>query len=211
LAEGRKSPSPVDLVSALGHEIANLLAATRMHTHLIDPDSSAAELASVAATIGELSSRMGSLLALIAPLLSSAPETSHPVNPADVLDGLRRDVDESCDERVRIDTDSAAGLPSAAIDSNVLHHILLTLIYQALEESEPAGAVAVAVSDSGGSLIFAVDGESPIEVDPGTALRGRTLAHSVAEAILRERGGRIEEQPSDDHSRVEVTVSAALI
>jgi signal transduction histidine kinase len=211
LAEGRTSPNPVDLVFALSHEIANLLAAARMHTHLIDADASAAELANVAGTLAELASRMGSLLAQIAPLLSSTPEASHPIAPSDLLEGLQRDVDESCEARVRIDIDSAAGLPSAAIDPGPLHHILLTLIYQALEESEPAGAVAVAVSDSGGSLIFAVDGESPIEVDPGTALRGRTLAHSVAEAILRERGGRIEEQPSDDHSRVEVTVSAALI
>jgi signal transduction histidine kinase len=211
LAEDRTSPTPVDLVFALGHEIANLLAATRMHTHLIDSDTSPAELANVAATIGELSSRMGSLLSQIGPLLSSTSETPYPVNPAAVLDGLQRDVDESCDERVHVDTGSAAGLPSAAIDSNALHHILLTLIYQALEESEPAGSVGVAVSASGGSLVFTVSGESPIEEDVGAALRGRTLAHAVAEAILRERGGQIETRSSGDDSRVEVTVRAALV
>ena len=211
MAEGRASPDPVDLVYALGHEIANLLAAARMHTHLIDADASAAELANVAATIGELSSRMGSLLAQIGPLLSSAPEISHRISPRDVLEGLQRDVEESCEERVRFDTDTAADLPSAAIDPDPLHHILLTLIYQALEESEPDGTVAVSVSTSGESLIFAVVGEGPIEEDAGGALRGRTLAHVAAEAILRKRGGKIEARLSDDPSRVEVTVRAVLI
>ena len=143
MAEGRASPDRIDLVYALGHEIANLLAATRMHTHLIDADASATDLANVATTIGELSSRMGSLLAQIGPVLSSAPENSHPVGPSEVLEELRRDVAESCEERVRFDTESAAGLPRAAIDPDPLHHILLTLIYQALEESEPDGRVSV--------------------------------------------------------------------
>jgi signal transduction histidine kinase len=211
LAEGRTSPNPVDLVFALSHEIANLLAAARMHTHLIDADASAAELANVAGTLAELASRMGSLLAQIAPLLSSTPEASHPIAPSDLLEGLQRDVDESCEARVRIDIDSAAGLPSAAIDPGPLHHILLTLIYQALEESEPDGAVAVAVSVSGGSLVFTVEGERPIEEDGAAVLRGRTLVHAVAAAILRERGGQIQARSSGDRSRVEVTVRATLI
>jgi signal transduction histidine kinase len=211
LAEGRASPDPVELVLALGHEIANLLAAARMHTHLIDADASAADLANVAATIAELSSRMGTLLAQIGPLLSSAPEISHPVGPSEVLDGLQRDVEESCEERVRFDTRSAAGLPKAAIDPDPLQHIVLTLIYQALEESEPDGTVTVSVSASGESLVFAVDGEGPIEDDGAAALRGRTLAHAVADAILRERGGKIEARSSGDRSRVMVTVRAVQI
>ena len=204
--ESRASPDRLDLVYALNHEIANLLAAARMQTHLIDADASAVELANIAAAIGELSLRMGSLLAQIGPLLSSAPRRSHPIDPAEVLQGLQRDIEESCEERVRFDTESAAGLPSAAIDLDPLHHILLTLIYQALEESEPDGAVAVAVSASGESLVFAVNGEGPIDDDGGGVLCGRTLAHAVANAILRERGGRIEVRSSGDHSRVEVTV-----
>jgi signal transduction histidine kinase len=206
LAEGSASSDRLDLVYALNHEIANLLAAARMQTHLIDADAGAAELANVAATIGELSSRMGSLLAQIGPLLSSAPEITHPIDPSEVLKGLQRDIEESCEERVRFDTESAAGLPSAAIDPDPLHHILLTLIYQAIEESEPDGAVAVAVSASGASLVFAVNGEGPIEDGGGGVLCGRTLAHAVADAILRERGGRIEVRSSGDDSRVEVTV-----
>ena len=211
MAEGKASPDPVELVFALGHEIANLLAAARMHTHLINADASAADLANVAATIAELSSRMGTLLAQIGPLLSSAPEISHPVGPSEVLDGLQRDVEESCEERVRFDTRSAAGLPKAAIDPDPLHHILLTLIYQALEESEPDGIVSVSVSASSESLVFAVDGEGPIEDDGTAALRGRTLAHAVADAILRKRGGEIEVRSSGDRSGVAVTVRAVQI
>ena len=56
-----------------------------------------------------------------------------------------------------------------------------------------------------------MNGEGPIEDDGGTVLRGRTLAHAAADAILRERGGQIEAQSSGDHSHVEVTVRAVLI
>ena len=211
MAESSASPNSVDLVFALGHEIANLLATSRMHTHLIDAEASAADLAHVAATIAELSSRMGSLLAQIGPLLSPDHETSHFIAPSELFDGLQRDIEESCEDRVRFDADSAVGLPKAAIDPNSLHHILLTLVYQALEESEPDGAVAVAVSASGGSLVFTVDGVGPIGDDEAAVLSGRTLAHAVAGAILRERGGQIETRSAGDHSRVEVSVRAVLI
>ncbi len=208
LAEGSAAPNPVGLVHALAHEIANLLAATRMHTHLIDSEAGAAELANVAATIAELSSRTGSLLAQIGPLLSPASDAPHPVAVADVLSGLGRDLEESCETRVRFEAEPAAGLPKAAIDSDPLHHILLTAIYQALEDCEPDGVVTVSAAEAGEVLAFAVEGEGGIEEDASGALRGRTLAHAVAAAILRERGGRIDTRSSGDRVRVEVIVPA---
>ncbi|MBW2541112.1 MAG: hypothetical protein JRF15_03400 [Deltaproteobacteria bacterium] len=199
---------PMDLVFALGHEIGNLLAATRLHAHLIEAEMTEAELSEVSATIGELSSRMGSLLAQVRPLLSPVPGDVPHVDLVRVLDGVRCGVEESCDARVSVDLDSAAGLPMAAIDPEPLHHILLTSVYQALEESAPTGKVAVSVVERAQSIIFRVDGETEFEADADCALRGRTLLHAVANAILRPRRGQLAIRALGSGHRVELSVPA---
>jgi nitrogen-specific signal transduction histidine kinase len=208
-AKDKAFTEPMDLVLALGHEIGNLLAATRLHAHLIDADTTATELSELSATIGELSSRMGSLLAQIRPLVSPVPEGAPNVDPIGVLDGVRCGVEESCDARVAVDLESAAGLPMAAIDPEPLHHILLTSVYQALEESAPTGRVAVSAVAQAESIVFRVDGETELEADAGSALRGRALLHAVADAILRPRRGQIAAHSLGSGHRVELTVPAA--
>ena len=200
---------PIDLVLALDHEIGNLLAATRLHAHLIDADRTATELSEISATIGELSSRMGSLLAQIRPLVSPVPEGAPNVDPIEVLDGVHRGIEESCDERVVIDLESAAGLPMAIIDPEPLHHILLTSIYWALEESEPTGKVAVSAFAQAESIVFTVDDENPFEDAAGGVRTGRALLHAVADAILRPRRGQIAIRSWGAGNRVELTVPAA--
>ena len=208
-AKDKTFSEPMDLVLALGHEIGNLLAATRLHAHLIDADRTAAELSESAATIGKLSSQMGSLLAQIRPLVSPVLEGAPNIDPIEVLDGVQRGIEESCDERVTIDLESAARLPMAVIDPEPLHHILLTLIYRALEESEPAGKVAVSAFAHAESVVFTVDDESKFEDVAGGALTGRALLHAVAEAILRPRRGQIAIRSLGAGNRVELTVPAA--
>ena len=208
-AKGKAISDPIDLVLALGHEIGNLLAATRLHAHLIDADTTAAERSKIAATIGELSSRMGSLLAQIRPLVSPVLEGAPNIDPIEVLDGVRRGIEESCDERVAIDLASAANLPMAVIDPEPLHHILLTLIYRALEDSGPAGKVTVSAFSKAESIVFAVDDESEFEDVAGSALAGRALLHAVADAILRPRRGQVAIRSLGGGNRVELSVPAA--
>jgi len=200
---------PMDLALALGHEIGNLLAATRLHAHLIDAEMTEAELSEISATIGELSSRMGSLLAQIRPLVSPVSGDAPHVDLVGVLDGVRCGVEESCDARIAVDLESAAGLPMAAIDPEPLHHILLTSVYQALDESAPTGRVAVSAVAQAESIVFRVDGEAECEADADSALRGRTLLHAVANAILRPRRGQIAVHSLGSGNRVELTVPAA--
>lgn len=200
---------PMDLVLALGHEIGNLLAATRLHAHLIDADRTATELSESSATIGKLSSQMGSLLAQIRPLVSPVLEGAPNIDPIEVLDGVQRGIEESCDERVTIDLESAARLPMAVIDPEPLHHILLTLIYRALEESEPAGKVVVSAFAHAKSIVFTVDDESKFEDVAGGALTGRALLHAVADAILRPRRGQIAIRSLGAGNRVELSVPVA--
>ena len=206
--KGKTSLEPIDLVLALAHEIGNLLAAVRLHAHLVDADATATELSEISATIGELSSRMGSLLAQIRPLVSPVPEDAPNVDPFEVLDGVRRGIEESCDERVEIDLASVDGLPMAVVDPEPLHHILLTSVYQTLEDSEPAGKVAISAFAQAESIVFAVDGETKFEDDAGSALKGRALLHAVADAILRPRGGEIAIRSLGSGNRVELTVPA---
>jgi len=200
----------VDLVLALGHEIGNLLAATRLHAHLIDADRTAGELSQISATIGELSSRMGSLVAQIRPLVSPVPGETPNVDPIEVLDGVHRGIEETCDERIAIDLDSAGDLPMAVVDLEPLHHILLTSIYWALEKSEPDGKVAVSAFARADSIVFAVDDEIPFEEFAGGVSTGRALLHAVADAILRRRGGQIAIRSLGPGHRVELSVPAAL-
>jgi nitrogen-specific signal transduction histidine kinase len=208
-AKDKTFSEPMDLVLALGHEIGNLLAATRLHAHLIDADRTATELSESAATIGKLSSQMGSLLAQIRPLVSPVLEGAPNIDPIEVLDGVQRGIEESCDERVEIDLASAASLPMAVIDPEPLHHILLTLIYRALEDSGPAGKVAVSAFAKAESIVFTVDGESKFEDVAGGALTGRALLHAVADAILRPLRGQIAIRSLGAGNRVELSVPAA--
>jgi len=208
-AKDKALSEPIDLVLALGHEIGNLLAATRLHAHLIHTEMTEAELSELSATIGELSSRMGSLLAQIRPLVSPVSGDAPHVDLVGVLDGVRCGVEESCDARVAVDLESAAGLPMAAIDPEPLHHILLTAVYQALDESAPTGRVAVSAVAQAESITIRVDGEVACEADTSGALRGRTLLSAVADAILRPRRGRIALHSLGAGNRVELTVPAA--
>jgi signal transduction histidine kinase len=139
------------------------------------------------------------------------PEDAPNIDPIEVLDGVRRSIEESCDERVEIDLESTASLPMAVIDPEPLHHILLTLIYRALEESEPAGKVAVSAFAQAESIVFTVDDESPFEDIEGRALTGRALLLAVADAILRPRRGQIAIRSLDPGNRVELTVPAARL
>ena len=200
---------PMDLALALGHEIGNLLAATRLHAHLIHAEMTEAELSELSATIGELSSRMGSLLAQIRPLVSPVSGDTPHVDLVGVLDGVRCGVEESCDARIAVDLESAAGLPMAAIDPEPLHHILLTAVYQALDESAPTGRVAVSAVAQAESIMIRVDGEVACEADASGALRGRTLLCAVADAILRPCRGQIAVHSLGSGNRVELTVPAA--
>jgi signal transduction histidine kinase len=97
----------------------------------------------------------------------------------------------------------------AVIDPEPLHHILLTSIYLALEESEPEGKVAVSASEQAGSIVFTVDDECKFDDVAGGALNGRALLHTVADAILRARGGKISICSQGAGNRVEFTVPAA--
>ncbi len=194
--------SSQELLFALCHEVGNLLAAARLHSHLLDEDSSA--------QISRLAGRAGSLIALVRPLLAPAPEPSAPLSPRAVLAALRRGLDDSDALQVRIDLESAAELPDIAIDGQALHHLLLAQIFAAIEERGAAPPLCVTAEALGTGIAFVISGEPSGDAgseapEPGGCALGRALAR----AILAARGGRVEIQRRPDATRTAYVVASA--
>ena len=130
-------------------------------------------------------------------------------DPLEILTGLRRGLDEHCDERVAIEFAAAAALPRVQLDGEVLHHLLLTAIFLGLEAGGPAGAVRVAARQAEEGVAFIVDDDGEPEDDEDLqALRARPLLLAVARALLAPRGGRVDLARSDAGARVIFSFSA---
>jgi hypothetical protein len=201
--EATAARSPRDLVFALCHELGNLLAGARLEASQLDSDLEAAGLAAAAERISGVSARAGSLLALIRPLLAPDEALTLPTDPLDVLDGLRRGLDESCDARVAIVLKSAAELPDVDLAPEVLHHLLLTAVFLGLDAGEPEGRVRVFAEAVGGRVAFLVEDEGPPgDLSEPPELRGRPLTHEIARALLAAQGGRFRVSHAGDRTRV---------
>jgi len=201
--EAAAARSPRDFVFALCHEIGNLLAGARLEASLLDPGAGATELAKAAERISEVSARAGSLLAQVRPLLAPDGAVVLPMDPLDVLDGLRRGLDESCDARVVIVLKSAAQLPDVDLAPEVLHHLLLTAIFLGLEAGGPKGRVRVFAEAAGERVAFLVEDEGRLDdSSEPSELRGRPLTHEIARALLARLGGSFEVSRSEGRTRV---------
>jgi len=199
-----------DLVFALCHEIGNLLAASRLEASLLTTVGESGELAHAAERISEISARAGSLLALLRPLLVPNEIEALATDPVEILGGLRRGLDASCDERVGIDLDSAATLPAAALAGEVIHHLLLTEIFFGLEAAGSEGGARVSARALDGCVVFRVDSGACPDLDQGSGpLRGRPLAHAIAGALLAHQRGRLEVSQGEGRTRVDFALNIA--
>jgi signal transduction histidine kinase len=184
---------PRELVFALAHEIANLLAGSRLEAGLLDPAASAAELQQGADCISLSSARAGALLAMLRPLL--APEAVEPlrIDALDLLEGLRSGLDESSDARVVIALKTAALVPVVLLAPDAVHQLLLIAIWAGLEAAPAGGALRVSCLADGDRVAFVVadDGPAP-DLDPGGDLRGRPLTWAVTRAVLAAMDGRFD-------------------
>ena len=155
--EGAREAAAKELVSDVCHEIGNLLAGTRLEASLLDPDAAADTLKSTAARIESASARAGALLALIRPILETDSLRVGPVDPLDVLAGLRSGLDAGIDARVAVDFKSAVDLPAVRLPSEPLHHLLICAIYCGLESAGEGSGVRIRAEGRDASVDFAVD------------------------------------------------------
>jgi len=186
-----------ELVFALAHEIANLLAGVRLEAGLLDPSTGAEAFQQGADCISLSSARAGALLALLRPLLAPEAVEPVPIDALELLEGLRSGLDESSDTRVVIALKTAALLPAVRLAPDSVHHLLLTAIWAGLEAAPAGGRLRVSChvqSESGSDRVaFVVEDDGPApDIDPGGDLRGRPLTWAVTRAVLTAMDGRFD-------------------
>lgn len=206
------SADPRELVFALLHEIANLLAGSRLEAGLLDPAADAPELRQIADRISEASARAGSLLALLRPLLVPETVASLPVDALELLEGLRSGLDESSDTRVVIALKTAALVPVVKLAPDTVHHLLLTAIWAGLEAAPAGRALRVSCRADASRVAFVVEDDGPApDLAPTGELRGRPLGWAVTRALLAAMDGRFDVTRDElaDRTRVAFDFPAA--
>jgi hypothetical protein len=172
--------------------VRNLLTALRLQADFLGPGSSPGELREARERMALLPARAGALLAQVRALLSE-PAPAPALEPADAIAALGTGLFAPVAECVRLELKSAALSPPVAIPGELLHQLLLTAVFGALEAA-PEGAsarVSAAPSDSGVAFrIEAAARRGDLEREGGGPLAGRALELACADAILAGYGGR---------------------
>lgn len=207
--------APEELVFALCHEVGNLVGAIRLNAHLIDGDASAVELAHASVEIDDSASRIRSLLALIRPLLAGS-EGAQPslVEPGALLRGVREALEEYGGRAVGIEVADGEALPEVEARHDVLHHLLVSFAYYAVEEARPRGQVRVAARfEAGARIAFqleddaAADDALPDFLQTGRT--GRALLCRVANRLLEAWNGTMSVHREADTTRVILSLPIA--
>lgn len=184
------------LVFALCHEIGNLVGAVRLHAHLLDDDMGPRALALASLDLDDLSARAFALLGHVRPLLSSGPREFESVEPASLLASVQGLIREHGRRGVTLSVEVERGLPSLDIDGEVLHHLLVSLLFADLECASPGGSVSLRVESRSDDLAFVLEDDGEVDEDPACwreqMMRGRPLLCAVASHILAKRRGRLE-------------------
>lgn len=180
-----------ELVFALCHEVRNLLTSVQLQADLLDVDAAGAELRVARERFRALAGRSGALLAQVRALLEG-PEADAAVEPADAIEALRSGLPESLEAQVRLELKSAAQAPRVAIGSELLHQLLLTAVFGAVEAAPDGARLRVSAAREQAEVVFRVEGparEGAAEGSAGGLLSGRALELACADAILTRLGG----------------------
>jgi C4-dicarboxylate-specific signal transduction histidine kinase len=205
----RRVPRSV-LVTAVAHEVGNLLAAVRLSAHLLPHAPEARERARGARQIEQLAAQAGEILAQLRPLLANRRRRASSIAVEEVLEGVRRSLaDEPGAERLEVKP-APRGLPDLRADADALLHVLLTLARGALESSSQDN-VTLRVRRSGRGVCFELaDSGGALDATPRGAIPGgRALAVRLADAVLQRDGGRVDAVRGRSGMRVRVTMRTA--
>jgi hypothetical protein len=179
---------PRELVFALCHEVGNLLAAARLHAHLLAPEASEPQLREAARGVARAAARGGALLAQVRPLLAPDALAPQDLEPRQVLRALRAGLDAQAASRLAIDLRSAAALPRVRVAPEILQPLLLSAVFLGLEAAPQRGRVRVSAHARGSRVAFRVLTPAPPAPARGP-LCGSTLAVACAELLLGACGG----------------------
>jgi C4-dicarboxylate-specific signal transduction histidine kinase len=188
-----RSVDPARLVRPLCHEVGNLLAGIRLSAHLLREGMDDEEGGRTARGVEFLAAQAGGLLAQIRPLVASDPESRVRVTSASLLASVRRAVEGEMPEGVRLRVGAGRGLPDVRVDTEALHHLLVTLLLGAAETA-PAARLRLEAAARGRRVVLSVSDDGPpitLREAAPEAARGRALAVRVAAAVVKASGGSV--------------------
>jgi nitrogen-specific signal transduction histidine kinase len=201
-----------ELVLALCHEIGNLMGAIRLHAHLLDDDMRPRDLAMLSVDLDDLSARSSALLAHMRPLLLPGPRALDDVKPEALLSGLQELMEDHGGRGAVLAFSADDSLPTLRTDQEVIHHLLLSLLYVTLETTSSTGSVSLRAEAREDGVAFVLEDDGDVDEDPtlwrDQMKRGRPLVCSVASEILRRRGGRLEVERSAGITRIALLLPA---
>lgn len=213
------------LVFAIAHELGNHLAGIRLEAHLLDESLGPRGLAKASIAIDTLAGQAGPLLALLRPLLSPSARRPGIGTLANVLDGVRRQLEEEGTAGRAVALRIAADAAAASPPFDGLHALLVALVgapeapagtalgagagaatatIELALDRAPSGVV-LRVERPDGAFVEAAE-EQGEAADRLHGLRGRALALALARVLVEDAGGRVEVGGSADRSRVELSL-----
>jgi signal transduction histidine kinase len=203
---GGVSEEATRLIFAVCHEIGNMVAAVRLQAHLLDDDLVPKQLAKTSVEIDDLSARMSAMLALVRPLMSQPRSEPTGVQPLTIFAAVQQALDDYGGRGMTLDVICESDLPGIVTDPDVMHHLLLTLVFGAVETAQHKGTVTVKASLSNGGVVFAVEDDAEEDTQlmdwREHMLRGRPLTCAVADFILRKHNGSLAVCREDGVTRV---------
>ncbi len=131
-----------------------------------------------------------------------------------LLRGVRDALEEYGGRGVGIEVVDGEALPEVAARQDVLHHLLVSFAYYAVEEARPRGQVRVAVrSEAGARIVFQLEDDAAADDAlpdfQETGRTGRALLCRVAGSLLDPWGGGVSVQRESDTTRVTLRLPIA--
>lgn len=193
-------PTPEEIVFALCHEVANLMAGLRLEAEALGGPRGTA--------LTGHASRAGSLIALVRPLLAPRRGETRSTPARLLLEGLRRDLDG--DPRVRVEAPAADELPEVRADADTLHYLVVAELMAALDELPPGETASLALEPAAGGVALVLEsrGRAGTAQTASDTLAGRSLTRALSEALLARWGGRLDVKQAGGRARVAFVLSA---
>lgn len=202
------------LAFSIAHEIGNQLAGIRLEAHLLDEDLGAHGLAKSSLAIDSLAAQAGPLLAVLRPLLAPAgPRVGGP-RYADLLAGVRRQIEEDGAGGRAVELVVARDAEASGPAFEGLHPLLIALVGSP-DSLEPGKApIGFRIGLRGNQIEIvcelpgdAFEGGSEVASESiAHGLRGRSLAVAIARVLVADAGGRVEVESKAGRSRAVLTL-----
>ncbi len=181
------------LVSALCHELGNLMAGVRLQAHILGEDLTTKELALASLELDEIGARAGALVALLRPLAGEVVAARRIISPEAILTAVEASLEGSGGRGIELSVEVVQGLPALETDAEAIVSLLVSLALGAVDIVRPHGRVRLAATGSESTVTFSVEDDASgpdFEDWPDGALRGRTLLCAIAEHLLSPFNGK---------------------